>query len=118
MCLRCEWPGCESAFISQIQLDVHFADVHTGDKKFKCDYPECTWIGTNHAQELRLHKLRKHEGIKIFNKKIRESDDINAYKKHICQYPDCGKKFLYKSVLTQHLRTHQILGFLIIFIKI
>lgn len=91
---------------------MHKSDVHIGQKKYKCDWPGCEWIGTNHAQELRFHKLRKHEGVKIrknMNRKPK-SKNPNAEKKHGCSWPGCGKRFLYKSVLLQHSRSHQTPG--------
>ena len=60
---------------------------HTGEKPFKCPWPDCTWKFSR-SDELARHK-RSHDGIKPY----------------AC--PVCQKKFARSDHLAKHVKIHR-----------
>jgi uncharacterized protein YlaI len=65
--------------------------IHTGDRPYKCDWPNCEWA-FKEKHTLQIHQL-KHTGIK----------------QYVCEWPDCGQRFQSKQGRRLHTgRAHPI----------
>lgn len=78
---RC--PHCPREYIDEVKLDAHVADH---EQAYKCK--ECGNCYSTKSN-LKAHFKAEHEGV--------------TFK---CTMPDCGKSFMYKKSLLQHLTSH------------
>ncbi|XP_054152642.1 zinc finger protein 761-like [Oppia nitens] len=86
----CEWPGCDYRSITKIDMNRHSGSVHTQLRQYPCQWPGCDYSGKI-ERHLQQHTQRAHE------------DRPYA---HVCDWPECGKKFRFKNLLTRHMELH------------
>ena len=82
-------------------LKVHHKRGHTGEKKYKCDFPGCTYQARM-LTDFKRH-TSKHTGIQVYayHKMTDKERESNAFK---CEYPGCNMKCKSLGYLKSHLR--------------
>ena len=84
--LACDWPGCESRFKTNQNLNDHRL-THRNEHQFKCDYNGCQ-KSYNSRKQLSRH-LKQHSA------------------EFSCHWPGCDDRFETNAALTAHLNQHQ-----------
>ncbi|KAH7080467.1 hypothetical protein BKA63DRAFT_600801 [Paraphoma chrysanthemicola] len=89
----CKWEGCEAGDLENMDnLVEHLHDDHIGtrQKKYSCEWSDCTRKGIPHASgyALRAH-MRSHTREKPF----------------YCTLPECDRSFTRSDALAKHMRT-------------
>ncbi|OAK98967.1 hypothetical protein IQ06DRAFT_378795 [Phaeosphaeriaceae sp. SRC1lsM3a] len=89
----CKWEGCEAGDLENMdRLVDHLHDGHIGtrQKKYSCEWSDCTRKGIPHASgyALRAH-MRSHTREKPF----------------YCTLPECDRSFTRSDALAKHMRT-------------
>ncbi|KAF1924492.1 uncharacterized protein M421DRAFT_72416 [Didymella exigua CBS 183.55] len=89
----CKWEGCDAGDLDNMdQLVEHLHDDHIGtrQKKYSCEWSDCTRKGIPHASgyALRAH-MRSHTREKPF----------------YCTLPECDRSFTRSDALAKHMRT-------------
>jgi uncharacterized Zn-finger protein len=59
---RCQWNGCESAFVTNFELKEHHKCIHSNERPFLCEWPACE-ATFKFKQNLLLH-YNSHKGLK------------------------------------------------------
>ena len=85
---KCQFDGCGKDFLQESHLKQHLlthkpASIH-------CDWPGCTYSTT------RISNLKKHHYV---------HQDYSE-RKHVCDWPECGKRFKDNGRLSGHYRLH------------
>ncbi|PWY81933.1 C2H2 finger domain protein [Aspergillus heteromorphus CBS 117.55] len=89
----CRWDGCDAGDLGNMDgLVKHIHDEHVGSrqKKYSCEWSDCTRKGQTHASgyALRAH-MRSHTREKPF----------------YCALPECDRSFTRSDALAKHMRT-------------
>ncbi|KAJ4987927.1 C2H2 finger domain protein, partial [Stagonosporopsis vannaccii] len=89
----CKWEGCDAGDLENMdRLVEHLHDDHIGtrQKKYSCEWSDCTRKGIPHASgyALRAH-MRSHTREKPF----------------YCTLPECDRSFTRSDALAKHMRT-------------
>ncbi|XP_054156312.1 zinc finger protein 91-like [Oppia nitens] len=79
---RCDWPGCDYYGIELIR----HSRVHTGEKNFHCDWPEC---GKRFSEKQKLnHHMNIHNNVKPY----------------ACRWPGCEYRCAHHSNINKHMK--------------
>ncbi|OXA45201.1 Zinc finger protein 62 [Folsomia candida] len=81
---QCNVTPCTKSFYTLDNLRGHIIRVHKSEKRFRCDFEECT-VTCKSKTALKVHKVT-HTGQKNFK----------------CGQPNCGKAYTTKGALTHH----------------
>ncbi|TID21490.1 Zinc finger C2H2-type protein [Venturia nashicola] len=89
----CKWEGCEAGDLRNMDLLVlhlHDEHIHARQKKYSCEWADCSRKGISHASgyALRAH-MRSHTREKPF----------------YCTLPECDRSFTRSDALAKHMRT-------------
>jgi hypothetical protein len=97
------------------RFEDHFRAVHTSERPFICDYPNCQKtfsISDNLKHHIRVvHVEKPPVQCNICSKYFKPSTIQKHMLYHVgeiftCDIDDCGKQFVNKSVLNQHKKIH------------
>ncbi|OAF65438.1 hypothetical protein A3Q56_06873, partial [Intoshia linei] len=116
----CYWSDCSrllKPFKARYKLVNHIR-VHTGEKPFHCNYPNCTKKFAR-CENMKIH-VRTHTGEKPFKclyegciKRFANSSDRKKHglvhtddKYYNCPHEDCNKKYSHPSSLRKHMKKH------------
>ena len=108
---------CGKAYWDQYALKAHINKMHSGKKRFQCDFEECNESfdkfgemkkhkKTDHAGD--VSKFQCHECGKGYNLEPVLQDHIDRIHKGIREIcPICGKQFTRKHSLKLHMKSHE-----------
>jgi uncharacterized Zn-finger protein len=109
---KCEYEGCDKAFISNTKLKSHVNSVHLKQRSFRCEICGKAFLEKNNLKNhLRVHIGDRKFKCDICNKTFLFNGSLTCHKmthygekKHQCK--QCGKMFLFGTCLRKHALTH------------
>lgn len=104
-------------YTTEEELEIH-KQIHSGDRPFKCQYPECTFAAKS-KDKLQIHHSR-HSLEKIYRclwptcdksftigEQLRRHRKLHTNREHlICEFTGCDVVFQTAQELEKHLRRH------------